>query len=307
LKIVARLIYVQKSSLIDMLRTPRWSPPEKWKPKQCVPVNSAVFQEVAGNASQQLAKYIVNLVGPFTPGSVVHDNACGTGVVSKEVMETSPSAGQDITIHTTDLSEVMVGECHALAIKKGWKMTSQVMAMQDLTFADKTFTHSVTNLAMFALDPEDASKAAAHIYRTLQEDGVAVITVWEETATGDALQAAHNTTRSTATILPMFSRPQWKNTSHVRQVLTKAGFLDEKIEITRRWVDIEVKDIDRWSNVMWTLMGRPAGGWQEGDEEKWDAATALIRENCRKSRDFHTTADGECRIRNWVNIVVARK
>jgi len=54
-----------------------------------------------------------------------------------------------------------------------------------------------------------------------------------------------------------------------------AGFSDDKIEIEKRYVDIKIKDIDRWSNVMWTLIGPPVGGWQEGDEEKWDTATAF--------------------------------
>lgn len=295
-----------------MLRTARWSTPEKWKPRQCVPINSAVFTELSGNASQQLAKHIVNQIGPFPPGSVVHDNACGKGVVSKEVMEMACSSGQGITIHATDLSKVMVKECQALAIEKGWtswpmQMTSEVMAMEDLKFTDNTFTHSIMNLAMFLLDPEDALKAATHVYRTLREDGVAVITVWEETPTDDAVQAAHSTTRSTSTILPVLSRSHWKYHSHIRKVLTEAGFLDDKIEITKRMVDIEVKDMDRWSNVMWTLIGRPTEGWQEGDEEEWATATAIVREHCRNSKDFRTTADGECRIRNWVNVTVARK
>jgi ubiquinone/menaquinone biosynthesis C-methylase UbiE len=294
-----------------MLRTPAHSPPDKFKPKQCVDLTSAVFAEVSGNASQQLAKYIVSLVGPFPPHSIIHDNACGKGVVSKEVMEVATDK-QSITIHATDLSEIMVDECKALAIERGWTaspklMTSQVMAMQDLTFPDKTFTHSIMNFAMFAMDPPDALKATKHVYRTLREDGVAVITVWEETATGDAMQEAHNTTRSTDTILPVLSRSYWKHHSHIRKVLAEAGFSDDKIEITKRQVDIEVKDMDRWSNIMWTLIGRPVGGWQEGDEEKWDTATAFIREHCRKSKDFYIMADGESRIRNYVNVIVARK
>jgi ubiquinone/menaquinone biosynthesis C-methylase UbiE len=298
-----------------MLRTARHSPPEKWKPKQCVPVTPGVFLEVSGNASQQFAKHIVGFLGPFPPGSVIHDNACGTGVVSKEVMGVaSPEANgaRGITIHATDLSEAMVAECQTLAVEKGWnapplQLISQVMAMQDLTFPDKTFTHSIMNFAMFAMDTEDAAKAATHVYRTLQDNGVAVITVWDETATGDALQEAHQETRATMAILPVLSRSYWKYHSHIRKVLTRAGFSDDKITITKRNADIEVKDMDRWSNVMWTLIGRPKEGWQEGDEEQWDMATARIREHCRQSKDFHTTADGECRIRNWVNVIVARK
>jgi ubiquinone/menaquinone biosynthesis C-methylase UbiE len=294
-----------------MLRAARFAPSEKWKPTQCIPLDTAVFQEVSGTASQEFAKHIVKLIGPFPPGSVIHDNAAGTGVVSKEVIEVAPP-DVPITIHATDLSEVMVDDCQALAVEKGWtkpprQMTSQIMAMQDLTFADKTFTHSIMNFAMFAMDREDAGNATAHIYRTLRDDGIAVITTWEDTATGNAMQATHEKTRSTTTILPVLSRSYWGEHSHIRKVLTGAGFSDDKIEIEKRYVDIKVKDMDRWSNIMWTLIGRPVGGWQEGDEEKWGTATAFLREQCRKSKDFRTTADGESRIRNWVNVIIARK
>jgi hypothetical protein len=68
-----------------MLRVPNQAT-DKWRPKQCVEVNGAVFSEIAGNGSQKIAKHIVSLVGPFPPGSVLLDNACGKGIVSKEII-----------------------------------------------------------------------------------------------------------------------------------------------------------------------------------------------------------------------------
>lgn len=134
---------------------------------------------MSGTASQEFAKYIIKRIRLFPPGSVIHDNAAGTGVVSKEVMEVAP-LGVPITIHAIDLSEVMVDDCQALAVEKGWtnlprQMMSQIMTMQDLTFADKTFTHSIMNFAMFEMDHKDAGNATAHIYQTLRDDVIAVI------------------------------------------------------------------------------------------------------------------------------------
>jgi hypothetical protein len=86
--------------------------PEKWKPKQCVEVNSAVL------SSQKIAKHIMGLLFPFPPGSFIHDNACGKGVISKDIIDFPPDGTQDISIHATDLFPAMVEECHALAAEK---------------------------------------------------------------------------------------------------------------------------------------------------------------------------------------------
>jgi hypothetical protein len=206
----------------------------------------------------------------------------------------------------------MVEECQALAVEKGWtewptELKSQVMAMQDLKFPDETFSHSFTNFAIFGLADPEAAKAATHIYRTLQKGGTAILTVWKETPSYDALQAAHYATRSRTDLLPLFLRIHWHEQSHIRKVLLEAGFSDERIEIYQKEVCIELGDLSRWSQVAWTLVGRPAEGWEEKDEERWDNATNILREDMRKSKGFKTLDGGGFQMRCLVNVAVARK
>jgi ubiquinone/menaquinone biosynthesis C-methylase UbiE len=289
--------------------------PGKWRPKQCVKVNSSTFSELAGNGSEKIAKHITSLVAPFASGAVIHDNACGKGVVSKEVIAASLPESvitQDLVIHATDLSPAMVKDCQELAVEKGWtgppiQMKSELMAMQDLTFPDETFSHSFTNFAIFALQDPEAAKAASHIYRTLQRGGKAFLTVWAESPTSETLQATHHATRSRTDSLPMFSRLYWKEHSHIRKVLLEAGFSEDSIDITQQEVYIDIKDLNQWSQVAWTLAGRPAEGWEEKDEERWEGATSMIREGIQKSKGFQTLEGGGCQIRCVVNVAVAKK
>jgi hypothetical protein len=106
---------------------------------------------MSGDLSQQIAKHIINLVAPFLLGSIVHDNACGKGVVSQEILKATQLAldtWPDIFIIATDLSQLVVNECQTLAISRG--RTSQIkvekIVMQDLTVADGTFSHSFPTL-----------------------------------------------------------------------------------------------------------------------------------------------------------------
>ena len=94
--------------------------PEKWKPKQCIEATTAVFSEMAGNGSQKIAKHIISSLAPFSPGSVIHDNACGKGIVAKEIVALPPKNTQDMSVYATDLAPAMVEECQALAAEKGW-------------------------------------------------------------------------------------------------------------------------------------------------------------------------------------------
>lgn len=108
--------------------------------------------------------------------------------------------------------------------------------MQDLSFLDETFSHSITNFAIFSLPDPEAAQAASHIHRTLQKDGTAVLTVWAESPTSETLQATHHATRSRTDSLPMFTRLYWKKASHVRKVLIDAGISEDKVDILKQEV-----------------------------------------------------------------------
>jgi hypothetical protein len=67
-------------------------------------------------------------------------------------------------------------------------------------------------------------------------------------------------------------------------------------------VYLQIKNLHRWAQILWTLVGRPAGGWAEGDEENWDRAIGIIEEEIVKSKGFYYTEEGEPRVKALVNI-----
>jgi len=154
---------------------------EKWKPKQCVEIEPSVFLELAPGASLYLAAYLLNICPKIVPGSIIHDNACGTGVVTNEIMKAIPSAvnrNSGISIHVTNLSPEMVEACQIMIHEHGWSdmVNVSLMGMQSLTFPDEMFTHSFANFAIFSLPDDETAQTASHIYRTLKPGGTAALT-----------------------------------------------------------------------------------------------------------------------------------
>jgi hypothetical protein len=50
-------------------------------------------------------------------------------------------------------------------------------------------------------------------------------------------------------------------------------------------------------DIVWSLMGRPADGWVERDEENWDHAVEVIEERIVKTKGFYYAENGEPRVR----------
>jgi hypothetical protein len=72
----------------------------RFVPKQAVPVDAKYYAEILGDGKQDVAHQVISYISPLPEGSIVHDNACGQGVVSKAIMAQSPKS---ITIHATDI------------------------------------------------------------------------------------------------------------------------------------------------------------------------------------------------------------
>jgi ubiquinone/menaquinone biosynthesis C-methylase UbiE len=203
---------------------------EKLKPKQCIEINSSVFQELDPGASQKIANHLLVLCPPVDPGSVIHDNVSGPGVVTGEVMkaDNDPSG---ISIYATSLSQEMVEACQKNAVESGWSdaVIVSLMAMKDLMFTDNSFTHSFTNFAIFSIPDNEAAQAASHIYRTLKPGRTAAIATWAEALHKEVLQSIHQATRGTTSSLPTFKNAQWQEPAHLQHVLQRAGFSADKI------------------------------------------------------------------------------
>jgi ubiquinone/menaquinone biosynthesis C-methylase UbiE len=115
-----------------------------FQPKQITQYRAQHLTELQGDVSETVIRYSLDLLPPFAAGSVVHDNACGSGAVTETVMEKSPP---DIHIYATDINPEFVNGCASLAGKHGWPVETAVMSAQELTFPDEKFTHTFTSFA----------------------------------------------------------------------------------------------------------------------------------------------------------------
>jgi ubiquinone/menaquinone biosynthesis C-methylase UbiE len=112
-------------------------------PKQMYPKTAALFEAIIGTTSEDVNQHIfTHLFPPFPPDSLIHDNGCGSGQVTSEIMATHPPSS--IRIIATDANIYQVDGCQAKVDANQWPVETLVMRAQELTFPDNYFTHSFT-------------------------------------------------------------------------------------------------------------------------------------------------------------------
>lgn len=110
----------------------------------------------------------------------VHDNACGTGLMSKALIE-NLEPHQHMRIYCTDVSPGMIDAVRARCrTNPTWTQNvaeAKTMNGMDLEYADMTFAASFTMFAIFLFP--DPAKGVREIFRTLVPGGLAVVSGWQ--------------------------------------------------------------------------------------------------------------------------------
>ncbi|KAL2793040.1 S-adenosyl-L-methionine-dependent methyltransferase [Aspergillus keveii] len=165
---------------------------------------SEVYERMTGGCTREVAKFLLTLDPQVNSSSLILDNACGTGLVTEEILGHSSDAAKP-RIFAADLAPSMVANFEAKAKSKGWivdsdgesALTVSVMDAESLSYPDDTFTHSHTNLG-FPFFP-NGEKAAGHVYRTLRPGGTAFISTWKTLGYPRPLHAAQRAVRPRST------------------------------------------------------------------------------------------------------------
>lgn len=127
-------------------------------------------------AMRLFAADAVSLAPPITASSVVHDNGCGPGIVSAEVLARCRD-GPPPRIEATDISPAMA----SAACRRGPSVNSWVMDSRDLSgFDDGVFTHSFSAFVVLGMSTADGARVVSEMRRTLRPGGTAVLTAWAE-------------------------------------------------------------------------------------------------------------------------------
>ncbi|KAK2962235.1 putative Ubiquinone/menaquinone biosynthesis C-methyltransferase UbiE [Blattamonas nauphoetae] len=220
-----------------------------------------------------VVKHILQTVSPFTSESVVHDNACGTAVVTESIFEHLTQLKSPIPsfpIHCTDLSPAMLEKTSEKIAHHAWKnVTTQVMDAGRLSFPDNTFTHSFTNFGIFFLP--DPPAGTREIFRTLKPGGVAYVTAWIHFGHMPALREVTKIVRPDLAPYPPPIVGNYEEEGAIQRVLEEGGFTGQAGTVTVEKFTSYQKGrcLEDLGEFWWTMHGFSKAGWTSNDKTRW--------------------------------------
>ncbi|KAK4998150.1 hypothetical protein LTR66_002563 [Elasticomyces elasticus] len=238
--------------------------------------NAQAYEITTKSITRSVARHLLTRTPPITSDSIIHDNACGPGIVTDEILKLyevqSPPGAPAPRIEATDYAKGMIDIVNSFVVMKGWtSVRATVMDGQDLSeFHDGEFSLTIMNFGIFALpDPE---RGASEIHRTLKPGGTAVVTHWNNPRNLEILNVVQRAIRPD---LPTFSpvSKEWLEEGKLERTLQSGGFGSDDIKVTETTVEMKFKDIEElkehFSGPFWAQARK---GWTEEDCEKWDGA-----------------------------------
>ncbi|KAL5877496.1 hypothetical protein ACKVWC_006649 [Pyricularia oryzae] len=144
-------------------------------------------------AMRLFAADAISLAPPITSSSVVHDNGCGPGIVTAEVLarccgghDKHPKRQHHFSflpaqapprIEATDISPAMT----SAAARRGPSVRAQVMDSRHLAgLDDGVFSHSFSGFVVLGMSTADGARVVSEMRRTLRPGGTGVLTAWAE-------------------------------------------------------------------------------------------------------------------------------
>lgn len=248
----------------------------------------------------QFASHNIGLLPSIAPGSVIHDNACGSGTVSRLILSSNPSS--DIKIHATDVDQPFLDKLQEDATKNDWPIEVANQKSESLSFPDNFFDLSVTNIGIIFFGAAGLD-GAKEIHRTLKPGGVAVVNCWERITWLMPILNVHTVFRTGKP----FPAPviNWADGQHLQKIMVEAGFSKDKMRIEKSDAWAKTRDLRGWAEKSWAYLAG-IGGWIESDEEKWDEEVDLLAK-VLKEQGGTKEVDGEVWMKAGQWVVVATK
>lgn len=186
------------------------------------------YERRIGRATRAIAAHIVTkALGSLPPDLTVHDNACGTGAFTDELLKVYHHAHVDATDASAPMVEIVNARMRSEGLEN--QVKGSVMDGAELKFEDARFDASVTNFGIFFL-PEPV-KGMKEIHRTLKPGAVAVLTCWESL---DLIWVIFAGIEAVVKPKKQFTRPEfllkWKDRTTMEGLLKEVGFTDVEME-----------------------------------------------------------------------------
>jgi SAM-dependent methyltransferase len=261
----------------------------------------SVYEATGGAVTAKFAAHNLSLLPPIPSGSIIHDNACGAGTVSRLILS-SKSPPSDIKIYATDIDQVFLDVLESDVQRNSWPIEVSNQRSETLLFPSNHFTHSITNIGIFFTSSAGLD-GAKEIYRTLQPGGTAVVNCWETITWLLPFKLVHEALRPGK---PYPAPPVlWSDGKQIQKVMLEAGFSREEMRVEKSEAWATTGEIRSWAEKSWAFLGG-LGGWAETDEERWDEAVDLLVAHIL-AQPGTETIDGQVRMKASQWIVIARK
>jgi ubiquinone/menaquinone biosynthesis C-methylase UbiE len=229
---------------------------------------AADYEAGTGGCTRDVARYIVDICPPYDSTSVILDNACGTGIVTQEILRKgSGSPNASFTIACVDGVPAMVDLARHTdyASNPSAKVSFDVMSGEDLSFPDNHFTHSFTNMGILFF--KDGLKGAKEIYRTLKPGGTAIVTSWEDLG---YIRIIHQTQKAINPDEPLMKVPildQWYQATHLMETLREAGFGD--VQVHTRTVYYGAESVGKLSDFLMKMLAPWVAGRTDNENTEF--------------------------------------
>ncbi|MCJ1486032.1 hypothetical protein MMC06_006208 [Schaereria dolodes] len=181
------------------------------------------YDRFAGTCIRTVCTHIISSLPPLSPNTCALDNACGTGLLTTELLKVHPK----VHIDAVDIASGMLSQLHAKVRANAWEghVEPAVMDGNNLQFPDETFDLSFTIFGLFFF----AEGGTKHIYRTLKTGGTAIVTTWKQLDWLSVLREVQKIIKpgEEPASIPLLDK--WAEKETLEGTLTQGGFNDVKV------------------------------------------------------------------------------
>ncbi|QDS74535.1 hypothetical protein FKW77_007597 [Venturia effusa] len=234
------------------------------------------YETQSAGVTKALGVQLLSLLPPITTNSILHDNACGPGIITTSIhTECTKASTEPPRIFATDFSRGMVDALQDIIDTHKLKsVTAQVMDGSDLSpFEDNKFTHSITNFGIFAFP--DAVAGVKHIHRTLKPGGVAAISTWKHP--GNIFFVNQVLQELAPGLGEWFPVKEWLKEARLRNTLEEGGFRKEQIDILERETKWNIDDFEATVELFnGAFFDQAKVGLTEAQKDSWEDAVRKV-------------------------------
>lgn len=275
------------------------------------------YEKGIGGTTRYVAKSLMKQSPPFSKGSVVLDNACGTGIVTDEVQEHLKSQPDVIIkVYAADAAAQMVQVLNTKVEKAkndgSWPNIADIVThvvpaeeLDDSKVPSETITHAYMNFGIFFC--KDAYKAAGNVYRALAPGGTAFFTTWADLGYEDFFRKTEGICNPGNENFVLPFAQAWKKPEYVASFLHDAGFSEANVEVYQQPSFFRAENIEALAElqvVLFAALIRGPGGFANDDEKNlWKKTLA---EQIVKDDHFVQEADGVA-IKMLANVAICVK